>query len=116
MAWYRGQVHLRVTRPVMGYRRDRVCGHATAMILNRKDLGEETLGVFFGALLIGAGFCFRSEIESRIGQTTTRWILNTVLLIYALHAIPVIGGLLEAICLAGAACATNRRSVRAPAG
>jgi hypothetical protein len=62
------------------------------MILNRKDLGEAVLGALSGAALIAAAFWFRGEIEFHIGQTATSWVLNTLLLLYLLSLVPVIGG------------------------
>lgn len=62
------------------------------IILSRKDLGEAALGALGGAAFIAAAFWFRHEIEFHIGQTATSWILNTVLVLYLLSLIRVIGG------------------------
>jgi hypothetical protein len=67
------------------------------MIVNGKDLGEEVLGALGGALLIGAAFWFRSEIEVHVGQTATSWILDSLLLLYVLAVIRTIGGWVDSV-------------------
>lgn len=67
------------------------------MILSRKDLGETLIGALGGAALVGAAFWFRDEIAAHIGQTATSWILNTLLFLYLLSLIPVIGGWVDIV-------------------
>ncbi|MBR1279470.1 hypothetical protein [Bradyrhizobium sp. AUGA SZCCT0283] len=65
------------------------------MILDRKDLGEALLGALVGAALIAAAFWFRSEIEIHIGQTATKWLLNILLVLYAIAAISTVGEVVD---------------------
>lgn len=62
------------------------------MILNRRDLGEAVLAALGGAVVIATAFWFRDRIESFMGQTATKWLLNAVLFLYLLSLIPVVGG------------------------
>jgi hypothetical protein len=67
------------------------------IILSRKDLGEAVLGALGGAAFVAAAFWFRNEIEFHISQTATSWILNTVLILYLLSLIRVIGGWVDVV-------------------